>query len=82
MKVTQKETIEKEVVVDIFCNKCGDSCQRDHGYYGLREAIVYGGYESNPLEDMTTYTFSLCESCLDELFKTFKIPVEELETLF
>ncbi len=44
--------------------------------YGLIEPIVYGGYDSSPLEDCTTYTFSLCEKCLKELFDTFNIPVE------
>lgn len=50
--------------------------------YGLAEATVEGGYDSHPLSDMTRYTFSLCEGCLHELFKTFKIPVVESEYNF
>lgn len=78
MKITQKELVEKDVIVEVFCNKCGGSCQQNNcpGFYGLIEETVYGGYGSDPLSDMTEYTFSLCESCLDELFKTFKIPVQ------
>lgn len=44
--------------------------------YGLVETTVVGGYFSDPLDDCTTYTFSICEDCLDELFNSFKIPVE------
>lgn len=49
----------------------------DWGVYGLEEAKVTGGFFSDPLRDMTEYQFNLCESCLDALFKTFKIPVKE-----
>lgn len=46
-------------------------------FYGLIEATVSGGYKSDSLSDGTTYTFSLCENCLDELFNQFKVPVDE-----
>lgn len=48
--------------------------------YGLIDCTVSGGYESTPgngqgtLDDLETYTFSLCEFCLDWLFKLFKTP--------
>lgn len=48
--------------------------------YGLIDCTVSGGYESTPgnghgaLDDLETYTFSMCEFCLDWLFKLFKIP--------
>lgn len=75
----------------ILCNKCGNTCNllehlypNDTPYYsGLIKAKVIGGYNSTPgngfgaLCDNSLYTFSLCEFCLDELFETFKIPVEE-----
>jgi len=48
-------------------------------YSGLINQIVSGGYNSTPgngdgaLDDTTNYKFSLCEFCLDFLFKNFKI---------
>lgn len=83
MKVTKVVRVDTEVVEDIRCNKCGETCVKFLGgskdfkdFYGLIEAVVSGGYESTDLEDTVTYTFSLCEKCLKELFDTFKIPVK------
>ena len=77
MKTTKMEMVKKEVVIDVFCNKCGESCLKQNtGFYGLIEQTISGGFESNPLSDGTSYTFSLCESCLSKLFDEFKIPVE------
>lgn len=62
-----------------ICNKCGE-CTRHLGTYnetypsGLENAEVQGGYESYHLFDCTTYTFSLCEKCLRELFNSCKVP--------
>jgi hypothetical protein len=71
----------------VLCNRCGLSCtvgpegSPDAGPAGLIGATVVGGYESTPgngygaLDDGTSYRFSMCEFCLDDLFSTFKIPV-------
>jgi hypothetical protein len=73
---------------NIDCNLCGLSCalgDPDHPAYdmgGLINARVSGGYESTPgngrgaLDDCTSYSFSLCEFCLDWLFMKFKKPVQ------
>ncbi len=70
-----------------LCNLCGLTCMlwgRDTGVVdadGLVAAKVSGGYASTPgngngaLDDMTTYSFSLCEFCLDWLFAQFHVPV-------
>jgi hypothetical protein len=42
-------------------------------YEGLIGAVVQGGFKAK-LGDSVRYEFDLCETCLDELFKTFKIP--------
>ena len=82
MKLVETETIAKDeiVVKDILCNKCGNSCRPSNvhcrNFYGLIEARVTGGYFSEDLEDLTAYTFSICESCLKELFASFALPVE------
>lgn len=79
----RKEELKKGTAV-VHCNKCGADCQRfvkdidgnkfSVGYYGLIDANVHGGFESDHLSDCVEYTFSLCEKCLKELFDTFKTP--------
>ena len=87
MKVYKKTTKQVEIVDDIICNKCGESLKvflgntGVHDFYGMAEVTVSGGYESEHIEDLTEYSFALCEKCLVELFKSFKIPVEEKEYL-
>lgn len=70
------ETREVEVLEDVICNKCGNSCRPGKSvpdYYGLVEACFTTGYESTHFDDGLVFNFSLCEKCLFELFKTFKI---------
>jgi hypothetical protein len=80
MITTKKITKEIEVIDNVFCNKCGESCEpwvSDNGRatgHGLIEAKVSGGYSSPILPDGHSYCFSLCEKCLVELMKTFKHP--------
>lgn len=69
-----------------LCNMCGLSCASPHfdvgqtDPMGLVGCTVQGGYDSTPgngcgaLDDMSSYTFSLCEFCLDRLFVRFKHP--------
>ena len=83
--VYKKIVREEEVIDEVCCNKCGESCTihicndsngnsiKDH--FGLIDCTVSGGYDSPHLTDLTYYNFSLCEKCLVELFETFKIPV-------
>lgn len=59
----------------------GDGTESDPiSYGGLINCEVQGGYNSTPgngvgaLDDMTKYTFSLCEFCLDYMFGYFTIP--------
>jgi len=66
------------------CNLCGEACTAPHNAdnalspMGLINCTVSGGYDSTPgnghgaLDDSTSYTFSLCEWCLDWLFAQFK----------
>lgn len=83
MKITKEVQQTVTVTKDIICNKCGESCCTStsdpdevtawRDYDGLLEASGSGGYHSKHIGDMTYFTFSLCERCLMELFKTFKI---------
>ena len=74
---TQKVVREVQEVIDVLCNKCGETCKDEMNFNGLIEARIEGAYDSKYLEDTTRYKFSLCEKCLKELFDTFKIsPIE------
>jgi hypothetical protein len=82
MKKTKlvRKLIKEEVVIDILCNNCGQTCDNKPGligksFEGLIEAKVRGGYGSL-LGDETEYTFSICETCLKKLFQGFAIPPE------
>lgn len=77
------ETKEVEVIEDIICNKCGGTCfnvvdatDRQYSAEGLLECEITGGFFSKHLGDMSSYRFSMCEACLIQLFKTFRVPVE------
>lgn len=62
---------------EILCNLCGGCMcsQYEHAQYplGLYNAKVIGGYESDHLLDLNSYTFNFCEKCLRELFIKCKI---------
>jgi len=85
MKITKEETITETITVikDIICNKCGESCKTDiefGEYDGLIEVCVRGGYFSKFIGDMNSFTFSLCEKCVMEMIKTFKVePLQKVE---
>jgi len=72
MKTTKEVTRKKQEIVDVFCNKCGQSLYGGMNYNGLVEISVWGNYDSPVFPDGACYTFSLCEACLENLFKTFK----------
>jgi len=79
MKITKKIQQEIEIVSDVICNKCGQSCRPSEevpDFYGLIEASFTTGYESKALPDGVCYSFSLCEGCLAKLFDTFQIKPE------
>jgi hypothetical protein len=72
----------KRAEIAATCNMCGETCRINTENYGMTNAKVSGGYESTAgnghgaLDDCETYTFSLCEFCLDWLFSKFKVPVD------
>lgn len=80
MRKRNKKLKEVKYIEDVLCNKCGDSLKvlwdknnkEEFEFYGLM-TTVSGGYNSTHLQDAVTYNFDLCEKCLVEYFKTFKI---------
>ena len=84
MRITKKvkREIEEEITENIICNRCGNGCgDPPYMYEGLLEAHISGGFSSK-IGDGIEYEFSLCEDCLIELFKTFKIQPEFVDTLW
>ncbi|OGZ57864.1 MAG: hypothetical protein A3B96_03510 [Candidatus Spechtbacteria bacterium RIFCSPHIGHO2_02_FULL_43_15b] len=80
-KVTHTEFATKEVVDDIICNACGNSCKyaSSDDYGGIRlvalefaDLSVEWGYGSE--KDGERHESALCESCYDKFVKSFKIP--------
>lgn len=61
---------------DIICNMCGQSLWDWYNYNGLVETEIVAGPDSTHLNDLSTYTFSLCESCLTKVFRLFIIQPE------
>lgn len=81
MIIKSKRQEEVEFTEDVLCNKCGNSLKIGHfnEFYGLVEVEFSTGYFSNALPDGMIYSFSLCEPCLEKLFKEFKLPPTEKE---
>lgn len=74
MRITKEQL--KITTVDCICNKCGRSLGDSFGnFLGIPDCTYTGSFYSYKLEDNKGYNFSLCESCLSDLFDTFIIPV-------
>lgn len=84
MRTTKIVNKDVEETDDILCNKCGQSLKNcgfeDYGFEGLIEISILFGYGSK--QDGTSYKFSLCEDCIMELVKSFKIAPETNEQEF
>lgn len=91
MKTITKITTEIEIISEVLCNQCGESCHPQEAgknkfgqpyFCGLIDTKVIGWDYSPALNDATEYNFSLCEVCLKKLFDGFKLPVSERETVW
>jgi hypothetical protein len=66
------EKREVEEVTSILCNKCGKEIQRYDNYCTVKYS---GGYGSK-IGDGAYLEFDLCDDCLIDIKKDFKIPAE------
>lgn len=74
-----KYVLRKQLEQQYLCNFCGETCVMNaNNIYkdicGLINCSVFGAFASDLLDDETSYTFSLCEFCLEHLFSLFNIP--------
>lgn len=64
----------------MVCNKCGKELKLENGIY--REDFIYickpWGYFSK--KDGKTQEFTLCELCVENFSKEFKVPLKEYDT--
>lgn len=64
------------------CNGCGGTLSNDfckeHEVVGLPLVKVDGQYQSTHLNELHTYSFSICEICLRKMFESFVIPPKVL----
>ena len=71
--------LDKRTLEKVVCNQCGRELRLENGI--LQEGVLSGearwGYFSG--KDGEKHTFDLCETCYDQLLKSFRIPaaVEE-----
>jgi|GEM_PF-2621711 len=57
--------------IKVICNKCGKSIKRSYDE-DFKTINLDFGYESS--FDGETWSFDLCDDCLEEMIKTFKYP--------
>jgi hypothetical protein len=64
MRTFKKETITREIIDNLYCNKCG----KDNKNYYL-DFELYFGYNSK--RDAEHHIFDLCEDCYEEIIEGF-----------
>jgi protein-arginine kinase activator protein McsA len=82
---TIKVEEEKQVIEDVICNMCGETCvtyrgRTDGEVYevdGL-SAVVCGGWGSKIIGDTVEYKWDLCEKCTMDIIEKLKIPAERI----
>lgn len=56
---------EIEIVVDVNCDVCGNSCKCDIGNIEAAQIVAAWGYNSR--KDCDTWKCDLCEDCFDRV---------------
>ena|ERR1035437_9885395 len=89
MEVKEIQNKKAEVVVDVICDCCGNSCKKDEGvidnkssedngekWYSFNYMTLqaYWGYGSN--KDMEKWSAQICENCADTKFPFIKFKKE------
>jgi len=70
------ESVEKKVVIQekvgVLCNQCGEVLEigQSHPYQSFDISFGYGSYDNKTLK------FELCNECINEMVKGFKLEPE------
>jgi hypothetical protein len=77
VKITGKvtEEVEREVVLDVRCNLCGETCIVDHSANSTRIEET-GGWGGTFPTDMERWSLDVCERCIGALFLVCKVQPE------
>jgi hypothetical protein len=73
MIITKKKTVKQEISYKIICNKCGEEHLLDEEFFPDFIKIDHT-YDYGSKEDQQRFISHICENCMDEFYKTFKIP--------
>ena len=78
-KYQNKIVSEKYTLSEIICNRCGriekTATDENSNMYMLNhfeKLSINFGYDTS--HDMETWNFDLCENCIEEIVKEFRIP--------
>ena len=78
MKQYKKVLEEVDQLEKCFCNQCGKEIPSAlnvmAGHPDYQHFRLQWGYAST--RDMETWSFDLCEFCLEKIIESFKIPAE------
>lgn len=86
MEIRELKQVEKSMVADVLCNKCGGSCKdyvdAEHKHFNLNYADItpHFGYGS-VLYDLEDWEVHICETCYAAFEATFKLQPEKKQTL-
>ena len=72
----QYQLKETKEIKKIICNKCGMEIQVVNGCPGRGYSVWIRHGGTSRRRDGEHHSFDLCESCYDELLKSFLIPAE------
>ena len=68
MKVVQKTIKEVDILVDILCDRCGNSCNAgDAEFVDYEYAVLSASWGYYSRKDDTRWDIELCEECADKV---------------
>lgn len=76
MRVTRpvRVRVRRHKLVDVLCNRCGESCRLPSGNYNATPIVARGSYDSRFPPDFSRWSLHLCEECLAWLVAGCRIP--------
>lgn len=69
-----KKTVEQDVVTDVICNCCGNSCKTE---YDFEHVTIYTNFGYGSKHDGLCEVSHVCEDCYFKITDTFKIKPED-----
>lgn len=76
MRIYETQTVEKDIVTSIICNKCGKEFKNTTEFYpgfdNCHHFEIKFGYGSK--FDGWTQSFDLCDACMIKFIKSFNLP--------